>query len=155
MSPKTWFITGCSSGLGRGLAEVALEGGDRVVAMARDIRSLAPLTRLGACRIASPLTLRLRLGSVATVRRMMRRRTGRRHSPFSRNAAYLGGRHNPCNVVCGMKGKGLSPKQGRLCKSVPNIATTGIKPLGCPFGEIMALASTGVDGGEGKAKTAA
>ena len=38
-----WFITGCSTGLGRALAEVAKERGLRVVATARDARQLAEL----------------------------------------------------------------------------------------------------------------
>lgn len=39
-----WFITGCSSGLGRALADAALARGDRVVATARDPGRLADLT---------------------------------------------------------------------------------------------------------------
>ena len=41
--PKTWFITGCSSGFGRVLAEEALKRGDRVALTARDTASLAAL----------------------------------------------------------------------------------------------------------------
>lgn len=37
---KVWFITGCSSGFGRALAEKALGVGDKVVATARDIKKL-------------------------------------------------------------------------------------------------------------------
>lgn len=40
----TWFITGCSSGLGKGIARAALESGENVAATARDpekIRELA------------------------------------------------------------------------------------------------------------------
>lgn len=33
---KTWMITGCSSGIGRGIAEAALKRGDCVVATARN-----------------------------------------------------------------------------------------------------------------------
>lgn len=40
-----WFITGCSSGLGRALATAALARGDRVVATARDPHQLADLTQ--------------------------------------------------------------------------------------------------------------
>jgi NAD(P)-dependent dehydrogenase (short-subunit alcohol dehydrogenase family) len=40
---KIWFITGTSRGLGRVWAEAALERGDRVVAAARDLRSLDAL----------------------------------------------------------------------------------------------------------------
>jgi NAD(P)-dependent dehydrogenase (short-subunit alcohol dehydrogenase family) len=39
--PRTWFITGCSSGLGRALAEAALNAGDCVVATARQPMALA------------------------------------------------------------------------------------------------------------------
>jgi NAD(P)-dependent dehydrogenase (short-subunit alcohol dehydrogenase family) len=35
-TPRVWFITGASSGLGRALAEAALERGERVVATARN-----------------------------------------------------------------------------------------------------------------------
>ncbi|NNN29724.1 oxidoreductase [Streptomyces sp. S3(2020)] len=38
-----WFITGCSTGLGRALAATALERGHRVAATARDPRTLADL----------------------------------------------------------------------------------------------------------------
>jgi NAD(P)-dependent dehydrogenase (short-subunit alcohol dehydrogenase family) len=44
-SRKTWFITGCSSGFGRILSEVLLARGDRVVATARKLESLAPLVK--------------------------------------------------------------------------------------------------------------
>ena len=40
---KVWFITGTSKGFGRIWAEAALQRGDRVVATARDVRSLASL----------------------------------------------------------------------------------------------------------------
>ena len=38
--PRTWLITGCSTGFGRLLAEAALASGDRVVATARDPATL-------------------------------------------------------------------------------------------------------------------
>ena len=41
---KVWFITGCSSGFGRLLAEAALKRGDRVVATARDEGKIIDLT---------------------------------------------------------------------------------------------------------------
>lgn len=47
---KTWFITGCSSGFGRAIAEAALAAGHRVIATARDVRSLADL-ECDACRV--------------------------------------------------------------------------------------------------------
>lgn len=52
-NPKTWFITGCSSGLGRALAEAALAAGDQVFATARDVGSIADLAREGTCRTAA------------------------------------------------------------------------------------------------------
>lgn len=42
-TPKTWFITGASSGLGHAFAASALERGDRVVATARAVSKLAAL----------------------------------------------------------------------------------------------------------------
>jgi len=47
-----WLITGCSSGLGRSLAEKAIAAGDRVVATARNIDSLVPLLRLSPDSVA-------------------------------------------------------------------------------------------------------
>lgn len=38
---RVWLITGCSSGLGAAIAKAALDAGDRVVATARDVSSLA------------------------------------------------------------------------------------------------------------------
>jgi NAD(P)-dependent dehydrogenase (short-subunit alcohol dehydrogenase family) len=40
---KVWFITGCSTGLGRDLARAVLERGDRVVVTARDPASVRDL----------------------------------------------------------------------------------------------------------------
>jgi NAD(P)-dependent dehydrogenase (short-subunit alcohol dehydrogenase family) len=40
---RTWFITGCSTGLGRAFAEAALEHGDHVVVTARDVTSVQDL----------------------------------------------------------------------------------------------------------------
>ncbi len=39
-SPRTWLITGCSSGIGRALAERVLAEGDRVVATSRNVAAL-------------------------------------------------------------------------------------------------------------------
>jgi NAD(P)-dependent dehydrogenase (short-subunit alcohol dehydrogenase family) len=47
---KTWFITGCSSGFGRAIAEAALAAGHRAIATARDVRSIADLES-AACRV--------------------------------------------------------------------------------------------------------
>lgn len=43
MTSKTWFITGASRGFGREWALAALDRGDKVVATARDVRSLDDL----------------------------------------------------------------------------------------------------------------
>jgi NAD(P)-dependent dehydrogenase (short-subunit alcohol dehydrogenase family) len=51
MDPKVWFITGCSSGFGRAIAEAALAAGHRVIATARDIRSIADLEKEGHCHL--------------------------------------------------------------------------------------------------------
>ncbi|SRR5579884_340889 len=42
-APPVWLITGCSSGLGRAVAEHALARGDRVAVTARDVASVAGL----------------------------------------------------------------------------------------------------------------
>jgi NAD(P)-dependent dehydrogenase (short-subunit alcohol dehydrogenase family) len=52
-SPPVWFITGCSSGLGRALAIAALSRGDRVIATARHVTNLEALAR------AYPLSCRM------------------------------------------------------------------------------------------------
>src|SRR4051794_22219727 len=53
---RVWLITGASSGLGRALAETALEQGDRVVATARDPGTVADLEeRYGGRAIATRL----------------------------------------------------------------------------------------------------
>jgi NAD(P)-dependent dehydrogenase (short-subunit alcohol dehydrogenase family) len=44
---RVWFITGASAGLGRALAEAALDRGDRVVATARDPDRVADLEEAG------------------------------------------------------------------------------------------------------------
>ena len=40
---RVWLITGCSSGLGQGIALAALERGDKVLATARKPETLRPL----------------------------------------------------------------------------------------------------------------
>jgi NAD(P)-dependent dehydrogenase (short-subunit alcohol dehydrogenase family) len=53
---RTWLITGCSRGLGRALARAVLASGDRLVATARDVNTLADLRDVGGDRvIALPL----------------------------------------------------------------------------------------------------
>lgn len=44
MEKETWLITGCSRGIGRGIAEYALQSGKRVVMTARDAESLRELS---------------------------------------------------------------------------------------------------------------
>lgn len=51
MNSKIWLITGCSSGLGRALVEAALAAGHRVIATARDRRSIADLERTDCCHV--------------------------------------------------------------------------------------------------------
>jgi NAD(P)-dependent dehydrogenase (short-subunit alcohol dehydrogenase family) len=45
---NVWLITGCSSGLGRCIAEAALNHGDVVVATARNLKGIADLEKKGA-----------------------------------------------------------------------------------------------------------
>lgn len=42
---KTWFITGSSSGVGRGIAMAVLEKGDNAVVMARDVQKLQDMVQ--------------------------------------------------------------------------------------------------------------
>ena len=42
---KTWFITGSSSGIGRGIAQAVLEKGDNAIVMARRIETLEPYVK--------------------------------------------------------------------------------------------------------------
>ncbi|KAF1325838.1 Dehydrogenase, partial [Globisporangium splendens] len=55
-SSKVWFITGCSSGIGRELALAALERGDKVIATARNADKLDELKQRGAHTIALDVT---------------------------------------------------------------------------------------------------
>lgn len=48
---RVWFITGCSSGFGKLLAQRALDEGDSVVATAREARSLDELTPANAGKL--------------------------------------------------------------------------------------------------------
>ncbi len=43
----TWFITGCSSGLGKGIARASLESGENVAVTARDPEKIRELTETG------------------------------------------------------------------------------------------------------------
>jgi len=51
MAPRTWLITGCSSGFGRQIADVALDRGDAVVATARRPQALGDLVALAPDRV--------------------------------------------------------------------------------------------------------
>ncbi|HCN76177.1 MAG TPA: short-chain dehydrogenase/reductase [Verrucomicrobiales bacterium] len=51
MKQKTWLITGCSRGLGRAIAEAALEAGQRVIATARDASVIADLEKPSMCEV--------------------------------------------------------------------------------------------------------
>ena len=51
MNQKNWLITGCSSGFGRAIAESAIAAGQRVIATARDVRSIADLEKAGSCEV--------------------------------------------------------------------------------------------------------
>ena len=53
-----WFITGCSRGLGRALAEQALSAGYRVAATARRLDDVADLQETGRSRRGPAATQR-------------------------------------------------------------------------------------------------
>jgi NAD(P)-dependent dehydrogenase (short-subunit alcohol dehydrogenase family) len=55
-SRKTWFITGCSSGIGRELVLAALAHGDNVVATARKVSTMEDLKQLGALTLTLDVT---------------------------------------------------------------------------------------------------
>src|ERR1700687_889087 len=59
MTQKTWLITGSGNGLGRNIAEAALEAGDSVVAGARRTEELASLVAQYGERV-KPVTLEVR-----------------------------------------------------------------------------------------------
>jgi NAD(P)-dependent dehydrogenase (short-subunit alcohol dehydrogenase family) len=62
---RVWFITGCSSGLGRELSRAVLGRGDRLVATARDVSALAGLAALAPQRVR---TMRLDVTDTESVR---------------------------------------------------------------------------------------
>lgn len=61
---RGWFITGCSTGFGRALAELLLERGERVAATARQVDALAPLVAAHGDRV---LPLALDLADAASI----------------------------------------------------------------------------------------
>ena len=65
-----WFITGCSTGFGRELAQILLERGNRVVATARDERQVEDLA---AGREGQALALRLDVTSGAEITEAVKR----------------------------------------------------------------------------------
>lgn len=56
MAPKVWFITGCSVGLGKKLAEEVLRRGDKVIATARNLSAMEDLAAAGATTIQLDIT---------------------------------------------------------------------------------------------------
>ncbi len=84
---KVWLITGCSKGLGLAFAEAVLAHGDRLVATARDIDSLAGL---GASASERVLHLALDVTSEREVQSVLARATARfgRIDVLVNNAGY-------------------------------------------------------------------
>ncbi|KAG8161771.1 hypothetical protein KVR01_008758 [Diaporthe batatas] len=85
---KVWLITGCTSGLGREIALLALERGDTVVATARDPAKLSGLASRGA------LTERVDVTDTdenlaAAVRNITARTPGGRIDILVNNAGYI------------------------------------------------------------------
>ncbi|GAD91995.1 hypothetical protein CIMG_06649 [Paecilomyces variotii No. 5] len=56
MSPRVWFVTGCSTGFGRELVLQALKRGDKVIATARNVSKLADLETAGAKTMSLDVT---------------------------------------------------------------------------------------------------
>lgn len=56
MASKTWFITGCSVGLGKKLAEEVIRRGDKAIATARSISAIQDLADAGATTIQLDIT---------------------------------------------------------------------------------------------------
>ncbi|KAL1962094.1 hypothetical protein VTN77DRAFT_561 [Rasamsonia byssochlamydoides] len=54
--PRTWLITGCSSGFGQEIAKAALAAGDIVVATSREASRLGHLQQLGAIPVSLDVT---------------------------------------------------------------------------------------------------
>lgn len=48
MAPLTWFVTGCSTGLGLEFVHSILRRGDKVIATARNVSKIADLKKSGA-----------------------------------------------------------------------------------------------------------
>lgn len=71
---RTWLITGCSSGIGRGIAEAALENGDQVALTARRPEALRELAERFPERA---LALPLDLTDEASMEAALRQATGR------------------------------------------------------------------------------
>lgn len=67
---RTWLITGCSSGLGRGIAEAVLKRGDRAAVTARNPASLEELAQSFPGQV---LPLGLDLGSQESMERAVRK----------------------------------------------------------------------------------
>jgi NAD(P)-dependent dehydrogenase (short-subunit alcohol dehydrogenase family) len=67
---RVWFITGASRGLGRAFAEAALDAGDRVVGVARDV---APLADLAAAHPGRLVRMPLDVTGRAAVRETVER----------------------------------------------------------------------------------
>ena len=71
---RVWFVTGCSSGFGRSLAERVVASGDRLVATARDAAAVADLATLArdsvrtfALDVVDPARIRTVVAEAATV----------------------------------------------------------------------------------------
>ena len=87
MTQKTWLITGSGNGLGRNIAEAALETGDNVVAGARRTEELASLVAQYGERV-KPVTLEVRDETAAKVAVQLAVDTFGRLDVLVNNAGY-------------------------------------------------------------------
>ena len=87
MTQKTWLITGSGNGLGRNIAEAALEAGDNVVAGARRTEELASLVAQYGERV-KPVKLEVREETAAKAAVQLAVDTFRRLDVLVNNAGY-------------------------------------------------------------------
>jgi len=81
-APKVWFITGTSKGFGRIWAEAALQRGDKVVATARNAKTLEDLAARHGPNV---LPLALDVTDEAAVEKAVKRARDQDRSPSNTN----------------------------------------------------------------------
>ena len=138
MSSKVWFITGASRGFGRVWTQAALERGDRVVATARDAKSLDDMVEMyGDAVLALPLDV--------TNREAVFDAVNQAHQHFKRLDVVL------CNAGYGYMGaiEELDPEQVRANFETNVFGTLSVIQAALPIlrqsgsGHFLTLSSIG------------